>query len=128
MTNRLTAGDRNAIISNLPSCSDDLDRRQLSTIVKSDRLWFAEMVNSVWITKPEAAVAEYAGCPLSTAWAYRRGDRIGSATVLRDLLRAREGYLVLKFIMKDNPPDWWLNVEHHRRIGDEVERVVLKSR
>jgi len=126
MTNRLTAGDRDAIIPNLPSCSDDLDRRRLSTIVKSDRRWMSELVNGVWPTKAEAAIVQYTGCPLSTAWADRRGDRIGSATVLRDLLRAREGYLVLKFIMKDNPPDWWVNVEHHRRIGEEVEKLVLQ--
>jgi hypothetical protein len=126
MTNRLTAGDRNAIIPNLPSCSDDLDRRHLSTIVKSDRLWLSEMVNGVWPTKAEAAIVQYHGCPVSTAWSYKRGDRVGSATVLRDLLRGAEGYIVLKFIMKDSPPDWWVNVERHRHIGEQVERTVLQ--
>lgn len=38
-------------------------------------------------------------------------------SVLWLLLRSREGYRVLSFIMDHDPPAWWLNVQSELRLA-----------
>ena len=95
----------------------------LGTIVPSEQ--FPIMVRQLWPVKGDAALSEFAGVAERTARAYRRGDREAAMSVLWLLLRSREGYRVLRFIMESGePPDWWLNTERHRHLGAAVEQLV----
>ena len=94
-------------------------------MVPDDSLWFALMLRTVWPIKAEAALIQYSPNSADrSARAYKRGDRMASATVLRDLIRGAEGYRILVCIMRDDPPAWWQNLEYHRRIGAEVEKLI----
>lgn len=117
MINRISDDDGCAI-SIAAQCGDDIGP------IGPDQIWFALVVRAVWPVKGAMALVQYTGCPERTARHYQRGDREPPAAVLRDLIRGAEGYRVMDCIMRDNPPAWWINLEHHRRLGAEVERIV----
>lgn len=81
-------------------------------MVPDDSLWFALMLRTVWPVKAEAALLQFSPATADrTARAYKRGDRMPSATVLRDLVRGDEGYIILTAIMATDPPTWWVNLQ-----------------
>ena len=78
---------------------------------------FVLMLRQLWPVKADMALAEYAGVRDRTARSYRNGEREPPLSVLWMLLRSREGYRVLSFIMADDPPDWWLVFQNERQLA-----------
>jgi hypothetical protein len=71
---------------------------------------FAVVVRDVWQVKAPAALHDHTKASERTCRAWSSGGREPLSGVLITLLRSREGYLVLRRIMRDDAPDWWVNL------------------
>lgn len=116
MSRTITTDESDAIFADARLCRDDLAGEFDGTIVP-DRVWFALFLRRVWPVKADAAVMQYARCADRTARAYTSGDRIPSATVLRDLLHGDEGDVVLDELMVGATAAWWAIRQRERKLA-----------
>lgn len=87
---------------------------------------FAQVVRDVWSVKAPAAVHQYTGRPDRTCRAWC-ADIEAPASAAFGCLRGDEGYRFLSRVMRDDPPDWWVNAERHRKLGADIERRVREG-
>jgi hypothetical protein len=122
MKSNVATDRNNAIFADERLCRDDLAGDFNGTIVP-EQIWCALFLKRVWPVKAEAAIQQYAGCPERTARAYKAGDRIPSATVLRDLIRGDEGDRVLTELMPDKPPAWFCRWQRALKLMEAIDGV-----
>lgn len=82
---------------------------------------FALVAQSVWKVKTPAALHDHTHASERTCRAWASGDREPLAGVLITLLRSREGLLVLRAIMRTDPPQWWLNLMFLKECAEAYE-------
>jgi hypothetical protein len=74
-------------------------------------LCFAIVVRDVWGVKAPMAIHTYTGTPERTARHWSSGAGDSTAQIVIGLIRSVEGYRLLSRIMRDDPPDWWRNMQ-----------------
>ena len=84
---------------------------------------FSDLVEDVFPIKGPAAITQYAGSPDRTARAYSSGDRNPSWIVLHDLIRGKEGYRVLTWVMRDSTETWWVVIQHERAVYARLKEL-----
>ena len=73
--------------------------------------WFARMGRELWQFKIGSHLECHLGCSDRTARAWASGDNEPPARALALLLRTEDGPRILEWIMRDDPPAWWLAVQ-----------------
>jgi hypothetical protein len=102
------------------SCREELPPKNSGNILPQAE-WFALMARERWQFKAPAALAdligdvEHGGYGERTYRAWSSAANEPPARALAILLRSNEGDQVLDWIMRDDPPNWWLGLEIDRR-------------
>lgn len=77
------------------------------------RYQFSRFCNDVWTIKSPAAVEQYTKAPSRTcrSWVDEVDPVQAPSSAAFAILRDKEGYRFLKRVMRDDPPDWWINFQ-----------------
>lgn len=90
--------------------------------------WFPLMARALWSSKAPAAICDLAELDeeedrKARKWASGFNEVPGWLVVV--LLRSKEGFRVLTWLMSDNPPDWWWSFQQERKLA-AIARDIFK--
>lgn len=105
------------------SCRESRGREILGNISPTS---FAIVVTDVWGVAAPAAIHQYTGRPERTCRAWASDHNEAGASELIAILRGKEGYVILKRIMRDEPPDWWRNHLYLLKVAAIAEDCFAK--
>ena len=86
--------------------------------VKSDAGWFAEMARDLHPEKPGTILHLTSGFDERLCQKYAEGSVKPKAYFLRQLLRSKNGWTYLAYIMDGSTAPWWIEIQRARRIAD----------
>lgn len=124
----LPARAQRAIFTDDKTVSEILEEKIADKNVSEGANWFRRLARSLWRKKPGAALAYLLGQPEDRnhhRWA--AGDVEPKASVLRSLLRSKDGERVLEFVMHGCREPWWTERESIKRDA-EIFRGAIQLR
>lgn len=106
-------------------CRESPSREILGNILPDS---FAVIVTDVWRAEAPGAIHQYTGRPDRTCRAWANDHNEAPASALIAIQKGKEGFRILKRMMRDDPPDWWVNLMELAECGEAYEKCRMEIR